>query len=76
MKKKDVAIGGVYVAKVSNRLVKVRIDREAGRGWYGTNLRTRREVRILSAQRLRRRLDADSVRVAAQAVVDKVGGAR
>ncbi len=72
MKKRDVEIGGVYVAKVSNRLVKVRIDRDAGRGWYGTNLRTRREVRILSAQRLRRRLDAPKTEATATNVVAPV----
>jgi hypothetical protein len=57
MKKKDVEIGGTYIAKVSDKLTRVRIDGEAGRGWYGTNLRTRRQVRILSARRLRRRVD-------------------
>jgi len=56
MKKSEVEIGGVYVAKVSGRLVAVRIDHEApSRGWYGTNLRTGRTIRILSAARLRGR---------------------
>jgi hypothetical protein len=54
MKRSDVKIGGVYVAKVTNRLVQVRIDRESRYGgWEGTNVVTRRPVRIKSVQRLR-----------------------
>jgi len=56
MKKHEVEIGGVYVAKVSGRLVAVRIDHEAAnRGWFATNLRTGRTIRILTAARLRGR---------------------
>lgn len=53
MKKAEVVIGGRYVAKVSDRRVIVRIDRvsEYG-GWWATNLKTGREVRILTAARL------------------------
>jgi hypothetical protein len=54
MKKSEVEIGGMYVAKVSGRLVPVHIYREnAHGGWDATNLFTRRLVRIRSAQRLR-----------------------
>ena len=57
MKKKEVEIGGVYVAKVSGKLAPVRIDREATYGgWEGTNLVTMRSVHIKSAQRLRRKV--------------------
>jgi hypothetical protein len=43
MKKREVEIGGVYVAKVSGRLVTVRIDGESPYGgWDATNLGTRR----------------------------------
>jgi hypothetical protein len=56
MKKREVEIGGVYVAKVSGQLVTVRIDRESPYGgWEATNLSTRRSVRVRSAARLRGR---------------------
>ncbi len=59
MKKKDVEIGGTYIAKVSGKLAKVRITGESRfGGWDAVNLDTRREVRIRGAQRLRRRIDA------------------
>lgn len=57
MTARDVVIGGVYTAKVSGRLVRVRIDsvRAAG-GWTATNLATRRAVCLRSARRLRNRV--------------------
>lgn len=58
MKKSEVEIGGVYVAKVSDRLVRIRITRESPHGgWEAWNLITNRAVRIKSAQRLRSRVD-------------------
>ena len=54
MKKSDVIIGATYRAKVTGKLAKVRIDSEAPYGgWLGTNLETKRQVHIKSAQRLR-----------------------
>lgn len=55
MKKKDVVIGGEYVAKVSGKLTTVRIksERYGGSGWIGVNVKTGREVRIRTAARLR-----------------------
>jgi hypothetical protein len=54
MKKADVKIGATYRAKVSGKLVDVRIDAECtGGGWTATNLATKKSVRIKSAQRLR-----------------------
>lgn len=54
MMKKEVAIGKVYVAKVSGFLVRVRIDRVSPYGgWEGTNLQSGRSVRIRTAGRLR-----------------------
>jgi hypothetical protein len=54
MKKDEITIGGTYLAKVSNRVVPVRIDAEnAHGGWDATNLLTGKKVRIKSAQRLR-----------------------
>lgn len=54
MKKADVKVGGVYAAKVSDKIVPVRIDRtHSSGGWVGTNQDSGREVRIKSAQRLR-----------------------
>jgi hypothetical protein len=53
MKKNEIKVGGLYVAKVSDKLVTVRIDstHSAG-GWHATNTRTNKRIRIKSAQRL------------------------
>jgi hypothetical protein len=68
MKNQDVKIGNVYEAKVSDKLARVRITRENPHGgWYGLNLATNRTVRIKSAQKLRRRLDAGTKKDAAGA---------
>jgi hypothetical protein len=54
MKKNEVEIGKVYAAKVTNRIVQVRIHGESRYGgWDVTNLVTGKRVRIHSAQRLR-----------------------
>jgi len=54
MKKKDVKVGAMYVAKVSGSVSPIRLDAESPYGgWDGTNLDTGRKVRIKSAQRLR-----------------------
>ncbi len=54
MKKRDVQIGGVYNAKVSGTMTKVRITSESiYGGWNGQNTATGREVRIKTAARLR-----------------------
>ena len=54
MKKNEVKVGGEYIAKVSDKLTHVRIDRENPHGgWDATNLATKKTVRIKSAQRLR-----------------------
>ena len=54
MKKADVKVGGTYAAKVSGKVVPVRIDAENPRGgWDATNTVTRKKVRIKSARRLR-----------------------
>ena len=59
MTKSDVKIGGVYTAKVTNKLVQVRIDAESRHGgWVATNLSTNKKVRIKSAQRLRGKSDS------------------
>ena len=56
MKKNEVELDGVYITKVSGRLVPVRILRESPYGgWDATNLATGRAVRIRSAARLRGR---------------------
>jgi hypothetical protein len=60
MKKRDVVIGGVYLAKVSDRMTHVRIERESMfGGWDATNLATGRLIRIRSAARLRGRLTSE-----------------
>ena len=54
MKKDEVKVGGVYAAKVSDKVVPVRLDSENPHGgWDATNLKTGKAVRIKSAQRLR-----------------------
>jgi hypothetical protein len=59
MKKNEVVIGGRYLAKVSGRVVPVRITGESRYGgWEAVNAETHRAVRIRGAQRLRRPADA------------------
>jgi len=54
MKTSDVRIGGVYYAKVTGKVVPVRIDAaRTPRGWYATNLKTGKRIYIKTAQRLR-----------------------
>ena len=53
MYKADIAVGGIYWAKIGGKLTKVRIDCPCPYGgWFGTNLGTNREVRIKSAAKL------------------------
>ena len=61
MKKNEVKIGGVYTAKVTNKLVQVRID-AASRygGWDGTNLTTDKKIRIKSPAKLREAVGGDT----------------
>ena len=55
MRKSEVSLGKVYIVKVSGTLQKVRLDRLSPYGgWYGTNLRTHREIRIYTAGKLRK----------------------
>jgi len=59
MKKDEVQIGATYQVRVTGKLAPVRIVCEhPHHGWNGVNVDTKREVRIKSAQRLRKRLDA------------------
>ncbi len=54
MKKNEVKVGKLYIAKVSDKLVTVRIDSANTRGgWNATNTATGKTIRIKSAQRLR-----------------------
>ena len=54
MKKNEVKIGRTYLAKVTDKVVPVRIDAENRHGgWDATNTATGKKVRIKSAQRLR-----------------------
>lgn len=57
MKKTDIKTGSTYIAKVSGKLVNVRIDRESPYGgWDATNTVTGRSVRIRGVQRLRKKV--------------------
>jgi len=56
MKKNEVKIGQCYMAKVTNNDVPVRIEAEnRNGGWNAKNVATGRNVRIKTAQRLRRK---------------------
>lgn len=71
MKKNDVETGATYVAKVSGKLARVRIERESPYGgWDATNVDTGRRVRIKSAQRLRRAV-SDAKRAKAITAADQ-----
>jgi hypothetical protein len=59
MKKNEIKIGQCYEAKVSDRIVSVRIDStNTHGGWNATNTATGKRIRIKSAQRLRRAVPA------------------
>jgi hypothetical protein len=54
MLKKDVQAGGIYIARISGTITKVRIDSDSRfGGWDATNIKTGRKIRIKSAQKLR-----------------------
>jgi len=57
MKKNQVTIGSIYQVNVSGKKARVRITGESPHGgWDGTNLDTKRKVRIKTAGRLQRQL--------------------
>jgi len=63
MKKNEVQIGKVYTARVTDKLVPVRIDAESRYGgWDATNLATGKKIRIKSAQRLRAEVKGHGVK--------------
>ena len=75
MKKNEVKNGGLYLAKVSDKLVTVRIDgANSHGGWNATNTATGKCIRIKSAQRLRGKAEgtakAKASKAAATAKVD------
>ena len=68
MKKNEVKIGGVYTAKVTNKVVQVRIDAESRYGgWDATNMETGKKVRIKSPTRLRAAVGGDGAATGAAA---------
>ena len=77
MKRDEVKIGGVYTAKVTDKLVPVRIDAKSRYGgWDAVNLATGKKVRIKSPQRLRAEVKADGAKPAEVAdAADAVGTA-
>ena len=67
MKKSEVKVGGVYTAKVTNKVVQVRIEAESRHGgWDATNLATGKKVRIHSPQRLRAAVGGDGAKTGGQ----------
>ncbi len=57
MKKDQVQIGQLYAAKITDKIVPVRIDAEhKDGGWTATNTQTNRKVRIKTAQKLRNKI--------------------
>jgi hypothetical protein len=70
MKKNEVTIGGVYAAKVSGKVVPVRITGASPYGgWDAVNEQTKRSIRIRSAARLRRRLDRAAIAVGTRVAI-------
>jgi len=64
MKKDEVKVGATYSAKISDKVVPVRITEEKWTGdkhtgWIGVNTKTNRPVRIKSAQKLRGEITSD-----------------
>jgi hypothetical protein len=67
MKKSEVKIGRVYMAKVTNKVVQVRIDAESRYGGFdATNLATGKNVRIKSPARLRVAVGGDGAATVAK----------
>ena len=74
MKKSDVIVGATYRAKVTGKLAKVCIDSVSPHGgWLGTNLETKRQVHIKSAQRLRGLVSKPKAKAKAPAKADDGG---
>ena len=76
MKKHEVKVGGTFLAKVSDKVVPVRITGESRYGgWDAVNTKTGKAVRIKSAQRLRgpATLSKGEVQAAKAAVGAQVG---
>ena len=70
MKKNQITIGGIYAAKVSGKVVPVRITGESPYGgWDAVNTQTKRTVRIRGAARLRRRLDRAPIAVGTRVAI-------
>lgn len=64
MLKKDIRVGGLYTAKVSDRVQAVKITAEHPRGgWLAVNVRTNRVIRIKTAARLRREIGHDDITI-------------
>lgn len=61
MKKHEVIIGGLYAAKVNNKIQTVRIVSASPLGgWHAVNIATNREITIRTAGRLRHPVEEKS----------------
>lgn len=74
MLKKEVVIGKVYVAKVSNNLTEVRITHEGTKGYTAVNLKTNKEIHIKSAAKLRREVGAKVKFLDVNEIAKELGG--
>ena len=75
MKKNEIKIGNLYEAKVSDRVVSVRIDSANSHGgWNATNTATGKRVHIKSPQRLRRPAKGERKPAAVNPTVEVVTG--
>ena len=64
MKTSEVKVGGVYLAKVSDNLVPVRITSMTSKGQYIVlNLKTNRTTTFRTAAKFRRELNPEQVKV-------------
>ena len=72
IKASEIKIGNVYLAKVTNQVVPVRIDEESPHGgWTATNLRTSKAVRIKTAGRLQREVTKEELKKGTAPGMDK-----
>lgn len=77
MKKNEITIGGVYAAKVSGKVVPIRITGQSPYGgWDAVNTQTKRTVRIRSAARLRRRVDRAPITIGTHVAINIDQGLR
>ena len=64
MKKSEIKVGGLYLAKVAGSVTTVRVDATRGSGYNVTNLRTGRKTTFRSAAKFRCKVNSTDAAVA------------